>query len=703
MALVATGGLGRRECAPYGDVDLLLVHDGRPGIHEAASRMWYPIWDANVGLDHAVRTIPEALSVAVDDVRVALSLLDARFITGDAGLAAQLRAAGADQWRRTAGRALVRLREAISVRIRAHGELAFLLEGDLKESGGGLRDVQILRAISILGITDAYRPAVRAAHMRLLDVRDALHASAGRRIDRILAQDREMVAKRLDLRDGDALLRRVSTDARAIAYALDDAWRAVERWRSGSVRSGRTPVARDVVASDGELVLARAAIGPAPDPALPLRVAAASATSHMPIARATLEWLARFAPPLPVPWPAAARQAFVTLLGASDQLVRAWEACDRYGLIGTWLPEWNRLRGLPQHHPIHIYTVDRHSVQCVVEADAFKRDVSRPDLLLVSALLHDIGKGLPGDDHSDAGAPIAAEIATAIGFAPEDVATIATVVRLHLLLPNVATRRDINDPITVGQVAEAVGDVTTLDLLHALCRADAIAAGPSASSPWKTRLIGRLAANVRALLDDGVMPAPARLDAELEGQPLPAVNVTGTDVTVAAVDRRGLLASVAAVLAAHRLSVVGADTATLGDHAVVRMAVEPRFGRTPDATRLAADLRSAAVGEFAVDRVVRAGTGRGAFKPTVTEPKVSWHDDAGAGSVVVEVRAADAPGLLYRITKALADAGADVLAARVATLGGDVVDAFYLAGDWADGGDRDRLGDAVLDAVRTSA
>ena len=702
VALIATGGLGRRECAPYGDVDLLLIHDGRPGITEAAAKIWYPIWDANVGLDHAVRTVPEALSVAVDDVRVALSLLDSRLVAGDPDLAAALRSAGLDQWRRTAGRSMVRMREARSTRIRAHGELAFLLEGDLKESGGGLRDVQILRAISTLGITDAYRPAVRAAHRRLLDVRDALHASAGRRIDRILAQDRDLVAKRLDLRDGDALLRRVSTDARAIAYALDDAWRAVERWRSAPVRSGRTPVARDVVAQDGELLLARAAIGPAPDPSLPLRVAAASATSHMPIARATLEWLARFAPALPTPWPAAARQAFVTLLGASDQLVRTWEACDRYGLIGTWLPDWNRLRGLPQHHPIHIYTVDRHSVQCVVEAHAYKRDVSRPDLLLVAALLHDVGKGLPGD-HSDVGAPVAAAIAAAIGFPPEDVATVETVVRLHLLLPNIATRRDINDPVTVAQVADAVGDVETLDLLHALCRADAVAAGPSASSPWKTRLIGRLAANVRALLDTGAVPAPARLDAGLTGRPLPAVDVTGTDVTIAAVDRRGLLAAVAAVLAVHRLDVVGADTATIGDTAVVRMAVEPRFGRTPDANRLTADLKLAAAGEFPLDRVARAGGARSSLKPTVTEPKVSWHDDASAGSVVLELRAADAPGLLFRVTRALADAGADVLAARVATLGGDVVDAFYLAGEWAQESERVRLADAAVAAVRASA
>ena len=188
----------------------------------------------------------------------------------------------------------------------------------------------------------------------------------------------------------------------------------------------------------------------------------------------------------------------------------------------------------------------------------------------------------------------------------------------------------------------------------------------------------------------------------LEHRPLPAVEVTGTDVTVAAVDRRGLLASVAAVLAVHRLDVIGADTMTVADRAVVRMAVEPRFGRTPDASRLAADLRLAAVGEFATDRLARIGGGRSTFKPTVTEPKVSWHDDTAAGSVVVEVRAADAPGLLYRITKALADAGADVLGARVATLGGDVVDAFYLDGDWADESERTRVAESVVAALRSA-
>jgi [protein-PII] uridylyltransferase len=706
VTLVATGGLGRRECAPHGDVDLMLVHRGK-AVADIADRIWYPIWDARVGLDHAVRTVPEALSLAIDDIRVALALLDVRHVAGDPQLAGELRAAAYDQWRRTAGRALARLRSTVDDRVARHGDLAFLLEGDLKESRGGLRDIQVLHAIGALGITDAYRPPVRAAHRRMLDVRDAVHVAVGRRLDRVRAQEREIVAKHLELRDGDALLRRVSMDARTIAYAVDDAWRAVYRWRTAPLRSAqpsRTPIARDIVAYDGEVVLARRAVGPKPDPSLTLRVAAAAATSGRPIARATLEWLARFAGPMPVPWPADARRAFVTMLGAGPDMLPVWEACDRYGLVGGWLPEWTRLRGLPQHHPIHVYTVDRHVVQAVLEACVYLRTVARPDLLLVGALLHDFGKGLD-DDHAVAGAPMATAIATTMGFDAADAERIGALVRLHLLLPTVATRRDIADPVTIAGVADAVGDVTTLDLLHALCLADAKAAGPSATSPWKTRLIGQLVEHVRRLLSEGAMPPePSPRDRTGPKGTLPAVEITDQEVTIAAIDRPGLLAAVAGVLALHRLEVVGADTWTTGQRAVVRVGVAPRFGQAPDGTRLAIDLRSAAVGEFPADRLARVAASRPAVNgdrgrlATVTEPVVTWHGDA-TDAAVLELRAADAPGLLYRVTRALEQAGANVRSARVATLGGDVVDAFYLTGPWPDAEVRAQLAEAVLAAA----
>ncbi|SCF19849.1 [protein-PII] uridylyltransferase [Micromonospora matsumotoense] len=717
IALIAVGGLGRRQCAPYGDLDLVLLHAGVAGVDELAASLWYPIWDAGVRLDHSVRTLAEALSVAQDDVKVALALLDARFVAGDRALADTLTRTATDHWRRTAVRQLPALREITDLRWRTHGELAFLLEGDLKEAAGGLRDVGILRAIATAGITDALRPAVRAAHLRLLDTRDALHQQVGRRVDRLVAQERAGVAALLGLRqpasevadpgaraeagDGDALLRRVAGDARTVSHALDDAWRAADRLRSGRRRGAdgrplRRPVARDVVEHDGELVLARTAIGARPDPSLSLRIAAAAATNRLPIARATCEWLAAYCPPLPAPWPPAARAAFITLLGAGPGLVPAWETCDRYGLVDGWLPEWTRLRSLPQHNPVHRFTLDRHLVQTAYEASRHTRDVERPDLLLIGAFLHDIGKGLDGD-HSTVGAPLAEAVAARIGLPAEEAALIGTLVRLHLLLPDVATRRDLSDPKTIAGVAERVGDTTTLELLHALVLADATATGPAAWSGWKGRLIAELVARVRTTLDTGVVPAPPAPDPALVAGPLPVVHLTEDRVAVAAADRRGLLATVAGCLALHRLDVISADAATVDGRALVECRVQPRYGLAPDPIALSADLRRAVVGDVSVTQRLR---GRAlAARSGGAAPRVVWHREAATDAVLLELRAADAAGLLYRVACALDEAGAQVRAARISTLGGDVVDAFYLVGGWPSDEQRASVETAVLAAV----
>ncbi|GAA3742956.1 [protein-PII] uridylyltransferase [Micromonospora maritima] len=701
VALVAVGGLGRRQCAPYGDLDLVLLHAGVPGIDELAASLWYPVWDAGLRLDHSVRTVAEALSVAQDDVKVALGLLDARHVAGDPALTDQLARTATDHWRRTAIRHLPGLREITTARWEAHGELAFLLEGDLKEAAGGLRDVGILRAIATAGVTDALRPAVHAAHRRLLDTRDALHQQVGRRVDRLVAQERDGVAKLLGVDEGDALLRLVAGDARTVSHALDDAWRAADRLRSGRHRAApgrplRRPVARDVVEQDGELVLARTAIGARPDPSLSLRVAAAAATTRLPIARATCEWLAAYCPPLPAPWPPAARAALTTLLGAGPGLVPTWETCDRYGLVDGWLPEWTRLRSLPQHNPVHRFTLDRHLVQAAYEASRHTRDVERPDLLLLGAFLHDIGKGLPGD-HSTVGAPLAEAVATRIGLPPAEAALIGTLVRLHLLLPDVATRRDLSDPKTVAGVAERVGDTGTLDLLHALVRADAAATGPAAWSGWKGRLIADLVARVRTTLDTGVVPAPPAPDPALVAGPLPVVHLGEDRVSVAAADRRGLLATVAGCLALHRLEVISADAATVDGRALVQCRVQPRYGLAPDPIALRADLRRAVGGDVSVIQRLR---GRAlAARSQGAAPRVVWHREAATDAVLLELRAADAAGLLYRVTCALDEAGAQVRAARISTLGGDVVDAFYLVGGWPPDEQRARIEAAVLAAV----
>ncbi len=231
------------------------------------------------------------------------------------------------------------------------------------------------------------------------------------------------------------------------------------------------------------------------------------------------------------------------------------------------------MRNRPQRNPLHRFTVDRHLVECAANAAALARDVSRPDLLLLAALLHDIGKGWPGD-HSVSGEVVARDVCKRVGLGEADVQLVADAVRHHLLLPDVATRRDLDDPMTVQQVATTVGSRTLLELLHALAAADGLATGTAAWNDWKAGLVADLVRRVSAVLDGEPMPEPAPLREDqlaLVAEGGPAAIVDGNEVTVVALDRPGLLWRAAGVLASHRLTVRGANATSVGDTAVTRV------------------------------------------------------------------------------------------------------------------------------------
>ncbi|MEU8351131.1 [protein-PII] uridylyltransferase [Streptomyces sp. NPDC048845] len=534
IALVAVGGYGRGELSPRSDLDLLLLHDGTADaatVAVMADRIWYPVWDLGLDLDHSVRTPAQARKTAAEDLKVQLGLLDARHLAGDVSLSAQLRTAVLAEWRNQAARRLPELHELCTERARRNGELQFLLEPDLKEARGGLRDLTALRAVAASWLADAPREGLAEARALLLDTRDALHLATGRATDRLALQEQDQVAAGLGLLDADALLRRVYEAARTVSYAGDVTWREVGRVlrsrasrpklgkllpgragrtaagrRPGGGAEGRTPLAEGVVEQDGEAVLARTA-RPEHDPVLPLRAAAAAAQAGLPLSLHTVRRLAAAARPLPVPWPAEAREELVTLLGAGEPAVAVWDALEAEGLITRLLPDWERVRCRPQRNAVHIWTVDRHLVETAVRAGALSRRVGRPDLLLVAALLHDIGKGWPGD-HSVAGEVIVRDVARRIGFDRADTAVLATLVRHHLLLVETATRRDLDDPATVQSVAETVGGTETLELLHALTEADALATGPAAWSTWRASLVGDLVKRTAAVLAGGAAAPP---------------------------------------------------------------------------------------------------------------------------------------------------------------------------------------------------
>jgi len=673
---------------------VLLLHHARPGIAALADRIWYPIWDSGTRLDHAVRRPGDARAVARSDLRVALGLLHARHVAGDPELTGELRSGALADWRAAAGARLAELHALHAERTARSGELAFLLEPDLKEARGGLRDAEAIYAVAAAWVAPGPGPRVRAAQEAILDTRHALHEVTGRASDRLVLQEQEEVARVLGLADADALLCHLAGAGRTVAYALDQSLRAAQRNRSGASRPSRfrrrgaaprRPLADGLVEQDGEVVLARSA-DPAADPVLVLRSAAAAAEAGLALAPRTLARLQQ-CPPLPVPWPPGARDALVTLLGTGRAAIGVWEALDQGGMLPDLIPDWERVRNRRQRNPLHTFTVDRHLVETAARAAALTRDVARPDLLLLAALLHDIGKGWPGD-HRVTGEVVTRDTARRMGLPDEDTELVAGAVRHHLLLPHMATRRDLDDPEPAAQVAATVGSRQMLELLHALAIADGQATGPAAWNDWKAGLVAGLVRRVAAVLGGAPPPGPLPLrpgQVALAEAGQPAAMVAGSQVTVVAPDRPGLLWQAAGVLAAHRLAVRSANATSHGTMAVTSFTVAHPFGEPPDATLVTSDLRRALAGDLdlaeRLDRQGLRGTRAGsAHRPWLAPPRVTLVDDASRTATVVEVRAHDAPGLLWRIGRALGECGLNVRAARVETLGAEAVDVFYVVG-----------------------
>ncbi len=196
VALVAIGGYGRRELLPGSDLDVLLLHSARQGIAALADRIWYPIWDSGTRLDHAVRRPADARRVARRDVRVALGLLHARHVAGDPKLTSELRLGALADWRAAARTRLAEVQALHAERTARSGELAFLLEPDLKEARGGLRDAEAIYAVAAAWVAPGPGPRARAAQETILDTRHALHEVTGRATDRLVLQEQDEVAQR---------------------------------------------------------------------------------------------------------------------------------------------------------------------------------------------------------------------------------------------------------------------------------------------------------------------------------------------------------------------------------------------------------------------------------------------------------------------------------------------------------------------------
>ncbi len=686
-SLVAVGGFGRSELAPYSDLDVVLVTDDEVPPPAGAERLWYPLWDSGHQLDHSVRTATGMLEAASGDLKVSLGLLDARHVAGDPGLTLRLRTRVLTQWRRTARERLPELRRLVDARHELMGELAHVSVPDLKEAEGGLRDATVLKALVATWLVDVPHTDLERCRLALLDARDVLHQVSGRATDRVGPDVWAELAPGLGLADAGAVQRHLRELGRRIAHLSRLTWRRADAVvaRPSTPAGRRGPqlqhVAPGVALAAGEVVLAADAV-PAHDPLLLLSAAAEAAERDVELAPASAARLVRECPALPEPWPAEARQLFVRLLASGAGLRAVWATLEETGALDRILPEWERIRLLPHASVVHRFTVDRHLVETCIEAAGLIRHVSRPDVLMVAALLHDIGKG-ELTEHSVAGEPIARAIAARIGFGPEEVDLVGTLVRWHLLLAETATTRDPDDPATVQRVLERVGSPEALSLLRALTEADARATAPKAWSSWRASLIDTLGRRAAASLE-GVAPErvqPDRGPAQPSPMPIPkgvrrgqpSLDVVpeqdGSRVTVIAPDRVGLLADLAAVFALQRAPVRAARAWTQGEYGVSVWQVGEEH-LDPAVLRQRLD----AVASGRIDPSARLRR----TAPAGLAPTVAVRPEASSRATVLEVRAADRTGVLYLVCAALAEQDLSVSSAHIDTLGPQAVDVFYI-------------------------
>jgi [protein-PII] uridylyltransferase len=702
VALVAVGGYGRAELSPQSDIDLLLLHDGRPDIATIAERVWYPIWDEGLKLGHSVRTIKEALALAADDLDTATSLLSSRVVAGDSALVDDLSAKARGLWQKRGKRWLAELSKRVRDRHAQWGEVAFLLEPDLKEGRGGLRDVHAVRwaeaARTVMLEGDDANLA--EAYSMILGARVELHRRTGRPGDRLVLEEQTSVSNALGYNDADELMRDISAAARRIAWTSDEVWVRVDSSLAGPFHrriSRDRDLGSGIVLREGVIEL-RSEVDLANDGLAPLRVAAAAAGHNTRIERRTLDRLARSAPALPDPWPDEARQLLVDLLLCGGAALPVIEALDQRGLWLGLLPEWEAVRFKPQRNAYHTYTVDRHLWQAAINASALVDRVERPDLLVLGALLHDIGKGHPGD-HTDVGIELVATIGPRLGLPPEDVVTLQEMVRHHLLLPDVAVRRDLSDDGTIEWVANAVGSVETLHLLAALTEADSLATGPAAWNEWKAGLVRELVERTTHVLGGGLVsdvvverfPSDEQLAMMRDGKR--AIDTVDDRITVVSPDRPGLLWRVAAALSLNGLDVIEAAAYSDDDGMALEMLrVESSFGPIIPWDRVIGDVEKALDSRIALhSRLAERARvySRRTFTPhPVSPPTVMIDNVISHQATVVEVRAPDAIGVLYKITHAIAELDLDIRSAKVQTLGAEVVDSFYV---------RDRAGEKITD------
>ena len=698
VAIAAVGGFGRGELSPGSDLDILILHRGTLSEEELSSfvnKILYPLWDKKIKVDHSVRTRSEVREAVEADLKVILGLLDIRLVCGSAALVADVQIDALDEWRKNSKRRLPELEKSLLERHQRAGELAYLLEPDLKEARGGLRDITAIRALEKSGAISIPMERISVAESLLSNVREALHIVSGRDKDKLLFQEQDKVAAHLGFVDADVLMSEVAQAARSVDYLLDSTWyRLAHKGKDGAGRFLRkvrsTTLSRDISVANKEVTIDIDADFSL-DPTIGLRACAAAAQLGLPMSMDSLERLSvaltSGVTELPNPWPRDARENLISLIGAGPAMVQIFEALDQEEIIFHWIPEWRAVRSLPQRNVLHRHTVDRHMVETAVQAASLTRKVHRPDLLLFSALFHDIGKGTE-EDHSERGAALIAPLAQRIGFSEQDIKTIQLLVKHHLLLSATATRRDLDDPATITAVADVIPDLQTLELLHALSIADGEATGRAAWTDWKASLVAELVRRVElAITDNTVAQQPELSDNQRAKADSGKLSVTIENresvyaIEIVIPDSTGILSTVAGVLNLLRLDVRSARTKSVGNSAVMEWIVIPDpHAPVLEEQKLHDEITRALKSRSSLSERIQERIDAYSQLPSipVPDPVVETFLDAATDATIIEVRSHDRPALLFGIGDSITRSSVDIRSAIVTTLGAEAIDTLYV-------------------------
>jgi [protein-PII] uridylyltransferase len=567
LAIVARGGYGRGELNPYSDIDLVFLHDWKPGpyVEIVAESILHALWDAGLVVGSAIRNVKECVRMASTDLKEKTAIIDARFLTGDPQPYAELeKALETEVLARNQQKFFKAKLEESRERHARYGDSVYLLEPQVKEGEGGLRDLHTalwlakvkyrVRSLEELVqkaiITKDELEEVNRARDFLWRLRNSLHFLSGRHFDQITFEYQEAIAPVMGFTAGEgasgALMRAYYQQASTIhMFAESLIARVIEPEPTRFFRRGLSRQIRPgVIIQDNLLAVAHANFFKQ-DPLSLITIFADCQAHRVELAGATYQ-LARdnlFRIDDELRRDERSGRALMAILGGKGRVAETLEAMHRAGVLGALIPEFGNLYARVLHDLYHVYTVDRHCLAAVRELERLRsgeykstaplltevaRELDSLPLIFLALLLHDIGKG-HGHDHHERGAVLTAEVARRMGLDGEQVDLVVFLVRNHLLMSEISQKRDLEDEQMVAEFTRAAGSIDRLKALYLLTFADMRAVAPNVYNNWRDMLLSDLYMKALKILEQGDREAvdPARRLALLKSALRAQLSATG--------------------------------------------------------------------------------------------------------------------------------------------------------------------------------